>query len=184
MAVAASAGYQAPNWVRPTSLDITFMSFEAIGAAGRDIASINPASTAWPTANLALGFWFRLLTPTIFGCFFVTNGATVSGNFDMSIYSEAFAELFTTGSTAQAGTSTVQSVASAFTLDTGLYYCALAFDNTTATVMAKTAAAAAAPASHGMLQMSTAFPLPTTLVPELYGTTTVPVFGISQKASV
>ena len=176
--------YTPPNWTTPTSTEITAFAYEALGATGRDINGTNPASTAWPTSNLALGFWFRLQTPTVFGCFFVTNGSVVSGNFDISVYNESFAELYTTGSTAQSGTSANQSVAQTFTLPIGLYYCALAFNNTTATVFAKSAGAASGPASLGLVQMSTAFPLPTTLVPELYGTVVVPLFGISQKASV
>lgn len=172
------------RWLTPTSIDIHPFADEAIGAMGRDIQGNNPASTAWPAANRALGFWFTLEQQTTFACFFVANGATVSGNFDISVYNESFAELFSTGSTAQSGTSANQSVAQTFTLPPGLYYCNLAFDNTTATVQAKTAAAAATPASHGFVQMSSAFPLPSTFVPELYGTTTVPLFGISQKASV
>ena len=171
-------------WLTPTSIDIHPFAYEAIGAMGRDIQGTNPGSLAWPTANLALGFWFTLEQQTVFNCFFVANGATVSGNFDISVYDENFVELFSTGSTAQSGTSANQSVAQTFSLPPGLYYCALAFSNTTATAQAKSAAAAAAPASHGFVQMSSAFPLPSTLVPELYGTTVVPLFGISQKASV
>jgi len=63
----------------------------------------------------------------------VYNGATVSGNFDIGIYDDQQNLIAHSGSTAQAGTTQWQVVAVSAAFDPGVYYMALAFDNTTAT---------------------------------------------------
>ena len=68
------------------------------------------ASAAW-TANLVLYVPLITVEPMVVSRFFWRNGITVGGNTDIGIYNEAgTSKLVSTGSTANAGTSVIQSV--------------------------------------------------------------------------
>jgi hypothetical protein len=89
--------------------------------------------------------------------------ATVAGNVDVGIYSEAGTRLVNSGSTAQAGTSTIQKVGIADTaIGPGTYYFALTNSTTTATFSGSTASSQLAPASYCQAETTGAFGLPAT----------------------
>lgn len=95
--------------------------------SGRSVGSSSAASAAWPSANLAILVPFRLPAPLLVQRLFLLNGATASGNVDIGIYDVAGTRLLSTGSTAQSGTSAVQSVDVTDTpLAAGVFYLALA----------------------------------------------------------
>lgn len=175
-----------PTFLRPTSLVITPIAYEAMGAAGRDVTTVNiPASKVWPTTNTAYIYPFRLEQATTFVGMFVENGSAVSGNFDIGYYDENYARQWSSGSTAQAGTSTCQVVSNTLSVGPGLYYAALNFDNTTATVATKDAAVAATLASYGWAQQAVgALALPSTFTPALMASVGMPMFGLTQQAVI
>lgn len=89
------------------------------------------ANGAWPAANRAIYVPFSLARHRIAQIMWLQNG-TVAGNLDMGIYDEAGTRLVSSGSTAQAGASTIQIVDITDTLLTpGSYFMALAMDGTT-----------------------------------------------------
>ena len=94
-----------------------------------------PGSFTWMTANRAVYVPFRISRTILVKNMFIFNGATISGNVDLGIYDKDGTRLVSTGSTAQAGASSVQTIAVVNTpIGPGLFYMALAINNTTATV--------------------------------------------------
>ena len=143
----------------------------------------NAVSTAYPTANQALYVPFCLTRPIIVAQLFWVNGATVSGNVDAGIYSVDGVLLVSTGSTAQAGTSVSQVVDITDTqLGTGLFYLAIAVDNTTATLIRGTAGSVARCAAMGCANQGSAFPLPAPATFATIASNYIPVFGLTTRS--
>ena len=123
----------------------------------------NFASAAWPSANRAIFIPFHLDEPTIITAIGVPNGATATGNFDVGIYDVAGTKIVSSGSTAQAGTSAIQTVDITDTLiGPGDFYMAIAMDGTSGTMYSTNSPAVSHLRMAGMLQMASAFPLPAT----------------------
>src|SRR5690349_4226388 len=97
---------------------IPYSNFGCISTRSRDscydlidILQTAESNSAWPQANFAIYLPFQLgrkRTATHMAC---RNGGTASGNLDMGIYDTSGNRLASTGSTAQAGTNTIQTVA-------------------------------------------------------------------------
>ena len=105
-------------------------------------------SVAWPTTNLVFYLPFRLPSPFVIEELWWGNGATVSGNVDVGIYSAGAggpeARLLQSGSTAQSGTTALQRVnVTDYTIGRGNFYLAVTVDNTTATLRRASTLAAA-----------------------------------------
>ena len=121
------------------------------------------SATTWPTADQAIFVPFVVYNPLTIVKLGFYNGATASGNIDVGIYDEAGVLLVSAGSTAQAGTSGVQSFDVTDTaLNPGLHYLAAALDNTTGTFQRPNVATVQLHGAMGILSMATAFPLPST----------------------
>jgi len=122
-------------------------------------------STSWPTANLAL--YVPVLVTETFQAIQLAanNGATVSGNLDLGIYDHSGNRLVSTGSTAQAGTTTLQIISIASTqLLPGRYYLAQVLDNVTGTHRGPSATSVQDWRAMGCYQQAAAFPLPAAAV--------------------
>ena len=123
----------------------------------------SPRSTtggAYPTANVAQFYPIIVRAPFTARSFTWRNGAAVSGNVDMGIYTSTGTRLVSTGSTAQSGTSVLQTATCTATLiQPGDYYLGFACDNTTST-FGRVAIGAIPTRSQGIVQMAAAFPLP------------------------
>lgn len=178
------------EYKRPNSPNIHPFSREALGATATHFTTAGTGSAVWPAANRVILFPFKIKLPSYtIASLYLCNGAAVSGNFDLGIYdadeSGTINRLVSTGSTVQAGTNVPQSVATAYTLVSGSYYAALCIDNTTATTWAKAPAQAVIVAAHGFAQVANgSVVLPSTLTLAPVTAAYIPVFGLSQKASV
>jgi hypothetical protein len=153
-----------------------------------DVFSVGaePVSDAvWNTANRAFFIPFIVTEPVTVVKMWLQNAGVVSGNFDIGIYSEAYARLVSSGSTAQAGTDVLQEVNIADTaLTPGRYYMALCFDNTTARVLSSSTSAARLK-SWGLFQQDVgAVTLPATATPAAMTAAYIPNFGISLRTLV
>jgi hypothetical protein len=143
------------------------------------------ASTAWPTGSLAIFVPFRITKKTQYNTLFLMNGTVVSGNVDMGIYTQDGIKLTSAGSTAQSGTSAIQSFSvTQVELDSGLYYLALAFDNTTSTVFAQSPTIAPFLQVMGMAQMASAFALPSTVTFASVANTLIPLIGATNRSFI
>lgn len=152
----------------PHFKSITTVSVECIAeATSASLTSFT--SGVWATANRAYFYPFHLQYPLVVAQLLAANGAANNGNLDIGIYSAGSGGpeklMVSAGSTAQAGTDTVQAITvSALTLGAGDYYFALVMDNTTGTIY-RASPNLAALRHAGVYQQSTAFPLPATATP-------------------
>lgn len=135
-------------------------------------------SLIWAAANRAIYVPISIYKPVTIYKVFLHNGSVVSGNFDIGLYTEAGTRLFSTGSTAQAGVDTVQSVnITDYALDEGNYFIALALDNVTGRIQGLSESSPKLLAI-GVLGQNSAFALPATAT---FGTvaTQMPLFGLA-----
>ena len=145
----------------------------------------NPASFVYPTANKAFYIPLRLPFRFCVRRVFVANGATASGNFDVGLYSPGGARIFSIGSTAQSGTNVLQYVtlASEKLLVPGSYYLAIAHSNTTGTYLRVNYAAASNRGRIcGMLEQTSALPLPSPATFAQLTAMYLPLFGLTSTA--
>lgn len=159
------------------------MSPESIGfdANGQAIVHGSFGSATWPSANRAIFIPFVVSAPWLVARLLVVNGSAASGNIDVGIYDTSGNRLVSAGSTAQAGTTAAQFFdITDSTLAPGVYYFALALDNTTGAVLS-VAPVVARVSALGVLSQSTAFPLPATATFAAAQDAYVPMIGASGR---
>lgn len=122
------------------------------------------ASAAWPASSRAIFQPFEVQVPSIAKQIAFVVGATSSGNIDVGIYDLGGNRLVSKGSTAMsASTNAIQVIDITDTLlQPGVYYAALAVDNTTGTTFRWNPATQQLTA-FGVQQAASAFVLPTTV---------------------
>lgn len=166
---------------RPASINIGPWSPEAIGPQIAFYGAWTTfGSATWPSANLAIGYPFVLPEPRTALQMWVFNGSAVSGNIDAGIYTAAGAKLVSMGSTAQSGTSTLQllNITDTVLPANTLLYAWLAVDNTTATITRLAGGVSLAQTGGtGVVQMASAFALPSTVTPAAIASNYIPAFG-------
>jgi len=107
---------------------------------------------------------FRLQAPITVKRLFCANGTAVNGNIDLGIYAYDGTRIISTGSTAQAGTSVVQSITIADTLiGPGDFWFAFVMDNATGTVVRLNMSSTPGAKRAGIMEKTSAFPLPATV---------------------
>jgi hypothetical protein len=132
-------------------------------AAGGLSGGSTPGSGAFPAANDAILVPFYVPQMVRITRFFSINGSTANGNIDVGIYTFGGARIASAGSTAQAGTNSIQMYAvTDFTLGAGAYYMAVAMDGTTGTLF-RASLSVVRCQGLGMAKMASAFPLPSTV---------------------
>ncbi len=142
------------------------------------------AGQTWPTANKAFYIPITITSP-ITVAYMMTRISTVSsGNVDVGLYSVDGTRILSSGST---GAGTVNVVQSFNVTDTvigpGVYYLAMACDNTTATFLAWIPALQALRGA-GVMEQTSAFPLPATATFATLTSNFVPCVGLSQRSFV
>lgn len=168
-----------PNALMPPAPVITPFALESLGIAlgAQNNGLVTAASAAYPSANLALFLPFLLGSPTTVTKLCVVNGGTASGNVDVGIYDAVGTRIASAGSTAQAGTNALQAFdITDVVLGAGLYYLAVAKDDTTGTILRVNPVAEILRA-FGCFQMASAFPLPATATFATIAQAFVPAIG-------
>lgn len=167
----------APHLISPMSPESIGPELAAAGAAAA-------SSQTWPTANKAFYVPVYLTIPIVVGRLWVLNGATAGNSWDVGIYTNAGGRIVSTGSTLQAGTSVIQSVAIAATaLEKGNYYLAMSMNGTTGTVF-RTNPAAGLVRAMGCLVQTNAFALPATATAAVADAAHIPIFGLAVRGLV
>lgn len=143
-----------------SSIVISTWSPECLGVG---LSGVVPAfafsSHTWAANNLAIFIPFVVSTSITVVKMGLYNGATASGNVDIGVYDDQQNQLIENGSVAQTGINSVQVFDTTdTTLDPGQYYLGLALSSTAGTVFSYTNLTGAR--SFGILQQTTAFPLP------------------------
>lgn len=156
---------------------------ESVGSENEALNINTSTPVAWPVANRAIYVPFLVFQPLTAVKMF-TGVGTASGNLDVGIYDSQQNRLVSSGSTAVVGTNAIQIVDIADTLlSPGLFYFALALDNTTATINA-TAPAVALASAMGVLSQSSAFALPATATFAAAQDAFVPAVGLTTRTTV
>ena len=135
-------------------------------AAGIEMAAqggATPGSADWIAANEAIFVPFYLTQPVLVTRIFVVNGAVVSGNVDVGIYTQDGVLIVGGGGAAQAGTNQPQYFNIADTmLGAGRYYIACVLDNVTGRVF-RSSIINARSRQIGILRATSAYPLPSSV---------------------
>lgn len=141
--------------------------------------STAPSSAVWVSANRALFIPFSLYAPATAYSMVMMNGAAVSGNLDMGIYTEDGTRLASFGATAQVGLNRTQrfTFASPLNLAAGNYYMASVFNNATGQVFRR-AWSANVGRIFAVYQQGTAFPLPARATFAINSSGFLPIMGV------
>lgn len=143
------------------SIVITPRSLDSIGAEVR-LNGITAAAAAWPTSNKAIFVPFVVHQPFTVVKAFIEIGAA-SGNIDVGVYDDQKNLLVSDGGHAQAGANAIQTFdLTDTTLQPGVYYMAVAADNTTGTVFRFAFTNNLWAGAAGVLMQTSAYPLPAT----------------------
>ena len=141
-----------------------------------------PVSATYPSANLAIAIPVKVTETITVKKLWCMNGATASGNINMALYNSAFILVAgtETGSTAQVGTNVTQEFTITPTgITPGLYYIAIAMDNTTGTLFRYSFGTESAKHA-GIYNQASSFDLPTVATPA-DAVTYVPLMGLSTR---
>jgi hypothetical protein len=141
-------------------------------------------STTWPAANRAI--YIPVLIPCLMTVtqFYHYNGSTASGNIDIGLYNVDYTRIVSSGATAQAGTTTLQTVDITDTqVPAGIYYIGISFSGTTGT-SATSAVNGRTPGLLGIVMQESAHPLPSVMTPVTAASgTTIPLVGLTDRAA-
>lgn len=164
---------------------ISSISRYAIGIGLQLTGSAAPASGAWPSNNVGLFVQFTLPAPYPVRKVWWANGAAVAGNVDCSVETPGGAVLLSAGSTAQSGTSVVQSVTlgSIVLLQPGTYYMRLACSTTSAAFI-RASPTTARLQMLGMGQQTSSVPVNSPATLATLGQSYCPVFGIARVSVI
>jgi hypothetical protein len=99
-----------------------------------------------------------------------------SGNYDLGVYDAAGNKIASTGSTAMAVGIQTLALADISVPAGGLLYAALALSNTAGTIAKIPFTPLAAPIGAGLMEESSALPLPTNMTPVICTTANIPIF--------
>jgi hypothetical protein len=154
-------------------------SIESLGIQLSNLLPGNPASFAWTTASNAIFVPFTLNLPVTVTRLFTLNGATVSGNIDMGVYTQDGARMSSFGATTQqANINGPQFVTpTAFTIGAGRYYFGISIPNTAGTLF-RTSVTVVRLQEMGVCNMAAAHPLPATATFATATATYLPWIGI------
>jgi len=118
-------------------------------------------SVAWQSANRAIYIPFRISRSILVLNMYTFNGAVVNGNLDIGIYDKHGTRIVSSGSTAQAGVSSIQTLNITDTvIGPGLFYMALALSTNGTILFQNTGATGMFMKAMGLAQQANAFPLP------------------------
>lgn len=152
---------------------------DAIGAQLRGWALGTLASAAYPLANLAYFVPFQVAAPTTVVGVFWYNGTVTGGNCDVGIYDANLSRIVSLGTTGRGAASSIV-VTNTLTDTTiypgNIYYMGFAHDGVNN--FFRSAPAVPLLAACGVLEATTAFPLPATPTVAWCTRAVIPMFGL------
>lgn len=167
------------------AISIGSWSLESLGIDLRSHSGTWATSNAWGTNNLALYIPVEIYYPVTIVKMSINNGSTVNGNIDLGIYDVGGAKLVSKGSTAQSGTSAIQTLDITDTLLLpGLYYMGVAFSSTTGTCAGWNGLNTQIMQQAGIYQQASGFALPATATFATFTGTIVPLVTMTPKVTI
>lgn len=157
---------------------ISTVSPESLGAGLAVLAGSPSGTVNWIGANMAGLVPFVLWQPMLAKRMIITNGSAVSGNVDAGIYTLDGALIVASGAVAHAGASSIQFLGITDTyLAPGRYYMAVSCSSAT-TRIRRANITVIRQQALGVLQASSAHPLPATVTFTSPTTLQIPMIGI------
>jgi hypothetical protein len=155
----------------------------SLGGNGLDngvASTLNPIGT-----NVAMFVPFRIGKTIIAKNMFCLNGSAVAGSIDIGIYTADGTKLVSTGSTAQSGTSAIQTISITNTeFGPGLFYLALAANNAGNRFQCANTINAYPLQVMGVAMVTASFPLPATVTFATATVSKLPIFGLTTRSFV
>lgn len=145
------------------------------------------ASALYPTAALGLFVPMRLTQRRTYVRAWWLNGTAVAGNACLGVYTisgTTATQLQTTGATAQAGVSTMQTVTISWTLDPGLYYLAFSHSEATTGQYWRAVFSGVVGRTNGLYQAASQSPLAASPTVVAFSSTLLPYFGLAEQAVI
>lgn len=169
---------------------VSWTTLSMLGGKARLFGTgVATGSLAWPTANTAILVPFTVSSPTTFAEIFFQAGTTPgTTNYDLGLYTEAFARIASLGATAAVSTTDAilpvggGAFAAPVTLPRGRYYIAMSSASTALTVRGK-ATTNGLSRAYGCISMASAHPLPTTITPAA-AVAAIPAIGITTVTNI
>lgn len=153
-----------------------------MGTAQRIAATSGALATiTWGAANLAIYLPLTIYGPTPVKKMFWGNGSTATSNMDVGIYTKDGTRIVSTGSTAQSVASSIQMVTMSpdIVLPPGAYYLAIACSGTISRGAGATVSSQSRGKSIGLLQQTTALPLPAAATFATFAQGAIPLVGFT-----
>lgn len=152
------------DWPIPGTWDRTEGGFWSTATSLDGLNTASFSTTAWPAANLAIFVPMRLARRVTVYKLVTGSGTTANGNYDVGIYDRFGKRIVSSGATAKtSGTENVVDIADTL-LGPGLYYLAMAADDTDNYVLSTPAGTSPVPLQkarmYGTLEMASAYTLP------------------------
>lgn len=175
-----------PNYPQLPPFLHTWTRWGAMGEIGRFGGAALSGALTWPVANTA--FYVPMYVPWPYPVkrVFWVNGTTITAtNMDFGIYTLGGTRVYSTGPTAESGTSAPQYTATDFLLAAGQYYFALSCSTTTAAAggQGTTGLTLTRAALVGVLQQASVGTLPDTATFAVLANSCVPICGVTRMAS-
>lgn len=180
------------DFAQPTYVPPLFISSLSRYTAAGELAWLNGlagasnlATRSWPSASLGIYIPFALPFPYPVARVFICNGATVTKNFDIGVYTFDGGRIFSTGATAQSGASAIQyvSLASQVLLTPGSYYMAVTMSGTNGTAIATNSGSVISMRMSGCLQQASITTLPATATFAAVANAFWPLFGLTRTTT-
>jgi hypothetical protein len=171
------------SWGRHRTVIIQPASELALGYGVKNHTALG--SIAWPTANKAQLYPFRIEAPTKLNIAWMESVGNSNGvHVDIGVYDKTYTKIQTLGTTAWTNASGVQDFTSwaALTLGPGRYYAAIAMDSTGGGTRSFKNGSGDGSLFRmmGCVTVATAFVLPAgTLSPTVYADDNLPIFGFT-----
>lgn len=180
--------YSPPLVVTPrlTQIMISTISLEAIGLDLRLLAATIPQGANYPAANITIGIPFGVGQPILVRKLWVQNQTPVAGNIDLGIFLPDGTLVVNKGSTASAGTNTIQELdITDTTLMPGRYYLGMTSDTSAATqkIFSTALASAGLASAAGVLQAAQG-PALASVTWATCAQTQIPYIGLSARTLV
>jgi len=138
----------------------------------------------WPTANKAFFVPFRITKSLVIINMFWYNASVVNGYVDVGVYSLDGTRLVSSGSTAQVGAASLQSVAVVPTnIGPGVFYAAMVCDDVIGRYL-RIGGSVATNRMLGIVQQTSAFPLPAVAVFAQFSAGVIPYVCMTTRSVI
>lgn len=156
---------------------------ESIGQLLVSASATAVSNVGWPSGSFAICVPVEIYEPITIAKMMIVRGTATSGNLDVGVYDANGNLKVSSGSTAQSAAAIQTFDVTDTLLQPGLYYMAVAFDNTTANMLGWSVSLIDT-LPFGVFTVASAFPLPSTVTFSALFGTFVPLISMTSKITI